>query len=204
MGRSVDDIEIIDLSEAVRRRPAMYLGSIDSDETMSRLVEQVLCSSLDEAFSGRCRHIAVSLSADGSVTVEDDGAGLSLERDQRGIIMAERLMTELGACRVQRENPDVGKRFCARGIAVVNAASESCKLEVRRDGRVWFQEYREGRVLAPFRDLGRVSSTGTRFWFKLDRKILPRPIDPGDLRRRLDEISLEVPQTEIRFTVAPQ
>jgi DNA gyrase subunit B len=171
---------------------------------MSQLVEQVLCGSLDEAVSGRCRRIAVSLHADGSVTVEDDGAGMSMQRNKEGVPLAEVLMTQLLACRVARQSPDIGKRFCGMGIAVVNALSESCKLEIRREGRLWTQEYRQGNALAPFEDVGPASSTGTKLWFKPDQQILPRPIDAATLRRRLDEIGREVPQAEIALTLEPR
>jgi DNA gyrase subunit B len=201
MGYGAEDITVLSGLEAVRRRPEMYLGPLDSDDTMSRLVEQVLCGSLDEAVSGRCRHIAVLLHADGTVTVEDDGPGMSMDRDKEGVPVAERLMTRLHACRVARENPDVGKRFCGMGIAVVNALSESCKLEIRRDGRTWIQQYREGNALAPFADVGPAPSTGTRLWFKPDATLLPRRIDAAALRGCLDELAREVPQAQIVLTV---
>ena len=73
MGYSADDIVVLSGLEPVRRRPEMYIGPVDSDETMSQLVEQVLCSFLDEAYSGRCSRISVELHADGTITVEDGG-----------------------------------------------------------------------------------------------------------------------------------
>ncbi len=201
MGYSADDITVLSGLEAVRRRPEMYIGPVDSDDAMTQLVEQVLCGSLDEAVSGRCSHIAVLLHADGTVTVEDDGAGMSMDRDKDGVPVAERLMTKLHACRVARQNPDIGKRFCGMGIAVVNALSASCKLEIRRDGRTWIQEYREGKALAPFHDASPAQSTGTRLWFRPDTTILPRRIDAAALRHCLDEIGREVPQAQIVLTI---
>jgi DNA gyrase subunit B len=202
MGYDAGDIIVSSGLEAVRRRPEMYVGPLDSDEAMNRLVEQVLCGSLDEAVSGRCSRIAVVLHDDGTVTVEDDGAGMSMERDKEGVPLAERLMTELFACRVARQHAEIGKRFCGMGIAVVNALSEACKLEIRREGRTWIQEYRQGKALAPFRDAGPSASTGTRLWLRPDPTILPRRIDATALRRCLDEIGREVPQAQIVLTLA--
>jgi DNA gyrase subunit B len=203
MGHGGEDITVLSGLEAMRRRPEMYVGAMDSDEAMNRLVEQVLCGSLDDAVSGRCRHIAVSLHADGTVTVADDGAGMSMERDQQGVPLAERLMTQLHACRAARQNADIGKRYCGLGIAVVNALSESCRLEIRRDGRIWTQEYRDGTPLAPFHDVGPAAATGTRLWFKPDPKLLPRRINAAELRRCLVEIGREVPEAEIILTIEP-
>jgi DNA gyrase subunit B len=191
------DIVVLSGLEAVRRRPEMYIGPVDSDESMSRLVEQVLCGSLDQAFSGRCSRISIELHADGRITVEDDSPGMSLQPAKDGLPLAQHLMTELHACRVARIHADVGKRFCGAGIAVVNALSEFCTLEIRQDGRAWAQQYREGKALAPFADLGPVAADGTRIVFKPDARILPRRVNAHDLRRRLDELAPEVPHTQI-------
>jgi DNA gyrase subunit B len=197
MGYSADNIVVLSGLEPVRRRPEMYIGPVDSDETMSQLVEQVLCSSLDEAYSGRCSRISVELHADGAITVEDDSRGMSLQPAKDGVPIAQHLMTELYACRVARQHAEVGKRFCGAGIAVVNALSEFCTLEIRQDGRAWAQEYREGNALTPFTDIGPASADGTRIVFKPDTRILPRRVNPLDLQRRIDEISREVPRTRI-------
>src|SRR5207247_1746691 len=95
----------------------------------------------------------------------------------------------------------VGKRFCGMGIAVVNALSEVCKLEIRRDGRTWIQEYGKGNALSSFQDAGPAAATGTRLWFKPDTKILPRRIDGAVLRQCLDEIGREVPHAKIALTI---
>ncbi len=89
------------------------------------------------------------------------------------------------------------RRFCGAGIAVVNALSESCTVEIRQDGRTWAQHYREGKALMPFADIGPASADGTRIVFKPDMRILLRRVNPLDLKRRLDEIAREVPQTRI-------
>jgi len=110
MGYSAEDNTVLSGLEAVRRRPEMYIGPVDSDDAMSRLVEQVLCGSLDEAVSGRCSHIAVLLHADGTVTVEDDGAGMPMDRDKEGVPVAERLMTRCA----RRSEPPARGRSCRR------------------------------------------------------------------------------------------
>lgn len=204
MDHRAEDIQVLDAAQAIRKRPAMYIGDLDADETMSRLVEAMLCGSLDAAVSGRCRHIAVSLHADGAVTVRDDGDGMSLERDKDGVLLAERMLTQFYACRRARKNRDIAEGFCGPGMFVVNALSESGKLELRRDGRTWFQEYREGKALAPLAEVRPANSTGTMFWFKPDPKLLSRRIDPTHLRHVLDGIGRDVPQADIVLTVEPR
>jgi len=181
----------------------MYIGALDAPETMSRLVEQVLCSALDEAFSGQSSNIVVILRSDGSITVEDDGRGMSLETYGTGVATAERLMTTLGACRAERENAAVGKRFCGHGIAIVNALSAQRTLDIRRDGHTWTQEYHAGKALGAFRDTGPATSHGTRISFALDTTIVPKRVDGSDLARRLDALRAEIPETRITLTIEP-
>jgi DNA gyrase subunit B len=190
------DIVVLPGLEAVRRRPSMYVGPLDAPATLSDLVEQVMCASLDEAVAGRCQRIIVTLHADGSASVVDDGPGMSIERDRQGMRAAERLMTSLLACRAARRSATVADGFCGIGIAVVNALSEWCRLEVRREGTLWSQTYAAGVPTSPFEERGATTTSGTTVHFRPDRTILQvESFDAADLRARLDAIraSLDLP-----------
>src|ERR1700733_5508237 len=110
MGHDLKTIEVLEGMEAVRRRPGMYVGPVDEPSTLSSLVEQVMCASLDDAVAGRCTRITVTLQVDGSARVDDDGAGFPVGQSRDGRSEAEVLMTVLHACRAARENPNVAKR----------------------------------------------------------------------------------------------
>jgi DNA gyrase subunit B len=190
---SIEDIEVLPGWTAIRKRAEMYVGPLDSPETLNHLIEQVLCGSLDEAISGKCSKIEITLGKNEVITVEDDGPGMKIE-SIHGKSSVEMLMTVLHACRAMRNNPQA-KDFCSSGLAVVNALSEDMRVDVKRDGRMWSQSYREGEPLGPLEDLGPSKATGLKFRFRLDPKILKvRQIDAASLMARLAEI---VTETEI-------
>jgi DNA gyrase subunit B len=162
----------------------MYIGPLDAPEATLRMVEQVMCASLDEAVAGRCSRIAITLHDERTVTVEDDGPGMSIDYHPKyQKRTAELLMTVLAACRAMRESAEVGKRFCGLGIVVTNALSERCDLQIKRDGKIWQQTYRRGYPTTKMRATGRTQATGTRLTFTLDRNIFrTRLFDAAELR----------------------
>jgi len=194
------DIEVVHGLEAVRRRPATFID-LESQHLGSYLVEQTLCTALDEAVSGLCQRIAVTLHPDGSVEVVDDGSGLPVTAGATGKTMAEVILTELLACRAQRQNADIAKRFCSGGMAVVNALSEWLRLEIRRDGKLWVQDYQTGIARAPFSPLGSAERTGTSIRFKPDATVLgphyDGRFDAPDLQQRLSSLAAELPSTQL-------
>ncbi len=186
-------IEILEGKESVRKRPGMYFGPVDDPATLSSLVEQVMCAALDDAVAGRCTRITVTLNADGSARVDDDGAGFPVGTSRDGRSEAEVLMTVLHACRAARENPGVAKRFCGMGISVVNAVSESCRLQTRRAGWSWEQTYRAGKPVTAFTRVAPCEATGTTLTFLPDPTILKCRFDALDLEKRLEDIRAEAP-----------
>jgi DNA gyrase subunit B len=198
-----DDIEVLSGLEAVRRRPEMYLGRLDSPNSLLLMLEQVMCASLDETMTGRCSRIDVRLHDDGGVTVEDDGPGMSVEVDRSGMSYVEIMMTQLHACRAARENPAVAKKYCGAGIAVTNALSDECMVEVRRGGRAWVQRYREGVALARLADIGSAVSTGNRIRFRPDPKLFRIRFEAAAMQQRLDEISAEMALPKTALTLTP-
>ena len=193
------NIEVLEGLEPIRRRPEMYIGPLDSPETMNHLIEQVLCGSLDEALATRCSKIEITLENDGVITVEDDGRGMPIDF-RHGESSVEMLMTKLFACRAMRNNPQA-KDFCSSGLAVVNALSEEMHVEVRRDGVVWSQSYRKGNAIGPLQMNGQTETTGLKFRFRLDPTILKvRQIDAPSLTARLAEIRAQT-QIDTRIDV---
>jgi DNA gyrase subunit B len=186
---TADDIQVLKGLEAVRKRPSMYLGDLDSPRSLTRLVEQMMCASLDEAIAGRCSRIRVMLHADGSASVDDDGPGMRTDNSPReGRSWIEIMLTTLSACRAMREN-EAAKKFCGIGICLVNAFAESFTVENRREGRTWTQSFRQSLPLAPLADVGPAETSGVTFRFLPDPTLLNvRQFDAPDLRRLIDEI----------------
>ena len=187
------------MAKAVRLRPYMYVGPVDSPSVVSEFVEQVMCAALDDAVSGQCTRIVVTVLADGEISVEDDGAGWPIDVTENGIRRAQVLMTTLGVCRASRKNEQIGNRFCGRGIAAVNALSAICRFETRRDGFAWEQEYREGQPTTLFTCLGPASSTGSKLTFVPDTTIVRGRVDVSDLATRLEVMRAEAPNCAIEL-----
>ncbi len=184
-------IRVLGGIEAVRKRPAMYIGDTGM-RGLHHLVEEVVDNSVDEAMAGRCQNIEVRLNADGSATVTDDGWGIPVDRHRKMKKSAlEVVMTTLHA----------GGKFDDRvykasgglhgvGVSVVNALSEWLEAEVRRDGHVYRQEYVRGKAKGPVARLGKATHTGTRITFKPDPEIFPEvSFSYQVLARRLRELA---------------
>ncbi len=165
-------IKILKGLEAVRRRPAMYVGSTDQ-RGLHHLLYEVVDNSIDEALAGECTTVDVALHKDGAITVTDNGRGIPVERHPRARKSALQIvMTELHAGgKFDQKVYKVAGGLHGVGVSVVNALSEYCEVEVRRDGGVWRQEYVRGKPKAPVKKVGRAKSTGTKTTFKPDGQI---------------------------------
>ena len=169
------DIQILEGLEPVRKRPGMYIGSTDV-RGLHHLVYEVVDNSVDEAMAGECDRIVITLHADGSVTVDDNGRGIPVEphpqRPKQSTL--EVVMTTLHAG--GKFGGDGYKQGSGGlhgvGVSAVNALSEYCRVEVRRDGKLHVQEYRRGKPLAPVRVAGPASGRGTRTIFRPDLDIM--------------------------------
>ncbi len=172
---SGNQIEILEGLEPVRIRPGMYIGSTDS-RGLHQLVYEVVDNSVDEAMAGICDTITVTIHADGSLTNEDNGRGIPVDphpkRPKQSTL--EVVMTTLHA----------GGKFGGQayksgsgglhgvGVSAVNALSEWCRVEVKRDGQTYMQEYRKGKPVKPVRVIGPAEGTGTRTTFLADMTIM--------------------------------
>ncbi len=166
-------IQILEGLDAVRKRPAMYVGSTGVDG-LHHLVYEVTDNSIDEAMAGRCSNIEVVIHADNSVTVADDGDGIPVEKHpvKKDKSALEVVMTMLHAGgKFDDKAYKISGGLHGVGVSVVNALSEWMEVQVRRDGFIWEQKYRRGKATGAVRRLGKAKRTGTRTFFKPDPKI---------------------------------
>jgi len=166
------DIKILEGLEAVRKRPAMYIGSTGPNG-LHHLIWEVLDNSVDEAMAGRCSKISVSLEKDGSVTVVDDGSGIPVKPHPKTKVSAlTTVLTTLHAGgKFESGAYTVSGGLHGVGISVVNALSTNVKVEVQRDGHFWNQEFKLGKPTSKIKR-GKVSKkTGTLVNFTADPEI---------------------------------
>lgn len=165
-------IKVLGGIEAVRRRPAMYIGDTGK-RGLYHLVEEVVDNSIDEAMAGYCKNISITLGADGSVTVADDARGIPVDMHKEVKKPAlEVVMTTLHAGgKFDHRAYKVAGGLHGVGLSVVNALSEWLEVEVRRDGAIYHQEYERGEVKSPLKKRGKAKRTGTKIIFKPDPEI---------------------------------
>jgi len=161
--------------EAVRRRPAMYIGDVSS-RGLHHLVYEVVDNSIDEAMAGYCDHIQIILNSDQSVTVVDNGRGIPVDTHPTQKKSAlEVVMTMLHAGgKFEHTTYKVSGGLHGVGVSVVNALSKWCKVEVCRGGEVYFQEYARGNAVEPVKKIGKRKRTGTTTTFMADDEIFSK------------------------------
>src|SRR6185437_13415733 len=172
---SAKDIEILEGLEPVRKRPGMYIGSTDI-RGLHQLVTEVVDNSIDEAMGGFCDMILITINADGSVSVEDNGRGIAVEPHPKSPKQStlEIVMTTLHAggkfgCDGYKQG---SSGLHGVGVSAVNALSEYTRVEVRRDNKLYVQEYHCGVPVAAVKPVGPAVGTGTTTLFKPDLTIM--------------------------------
>jgi DNA gyrase subunit B len=168
-------IQVLEGVEAVRKRPAMYIGDTGV-RGVHHLCYEVIDNSIDEALAGYCTKINVFIHSDGSVTVVDNGRGIPTDMHKTEKKSAlEVVMTTLHAGgKFDNKAYRVSGGLHGVGVSVTNALSEWCEVEVRRDGQVWHQEYEAGRPKTKVTTVGKSKETGTTVTFKPDPKIFEK------------------------------
>ncbi len=183
-------IQVLKGLEAVRRRPAMYIGDV-SLRGLHHLIFEVVDNGIDEALAGNCDQIKITLDND-IVSVEDNGSGIPVDihptQKKSGL---EVIMTMLHAgAKFDDKIYSISGGLHGVGVSVVNALSELLKAEVYRDGKIWFQSYKRGKPDAVIKAIGKTTKTGTKITFKPDTKVFKKiEFNKEIISNRLKELS---------------
>src|SRR5882762_1520323 len=190
-GYQADSIQVLKGLEAVRRRPAMYIGSV-SARGLHHLVYEVVDNSVDEALAGVCTKIAVTIHQDNAITVADDGRGIPVDihktEKKPGVEVALTMLHAGG--KFDKSTYKVSGGLHGVGVSVVNALSEKLEVWVDRDGKRHHMAFERGDTKTKLEVIGKAKGTGTTVWFKPDTQIFTETrFDYATIANRLRELA---------------
>ncbi|MBS3774626.1 MAG: DNA topoisomerase (ATP-hydrolyzing) subunit B [Bacteroidales bacterium] len=188
---SAGSIQVLEGLEAVRKRPAMYIGDV-AEKGLHHLVNEVVDNSIDEALAGYAQNIDIIINEDSSVTITDDGRGIPVDyHEKEGRSALEVVMTVLHAGgKFNKDSYKVSGGLHGVGVSCVNALSEYLKAEIHRNGKIYYQEYRKGKPVTEIQEIGTTEKTGSIITFMPDQEIFAvKDFNYETLASRLRELA---------------